>query len=507
MTDNTENGTEIFFEEAELSPELSEKEAVPEYTRDEFILSLICFILAFGFVKLVVFCTTGFITTLLYAAIITVCVVYLRKKGCKFGKLNTALTGVLYVFSLVFSITDNGFIKDLASVFLFIAGAYLVYSVSAGKKDIERYLPFALERSVFGYPFTRFGAQFSITRSAMGDSRVGSTAKPVILGLLIAVPLTAIVGALLMSADAGLDRLFSGILEKLSEADVPMLILQLAIAVPCSMYLFGMLYANCFRDKADELDENDCRSRLEAMRFVRNLVIYSAVTPILLLYVMFFVSQLTYFLSAFTGTLPDGYSYSDYARRGFFELLAVTVINLAVMITMNLHAKDGGEHKPGALKFYTSALCISTLILIAAAVSKMILYISEYGLTRLRFYTTWFMLLCAVIFVLVIIRQFRHGFRFSFWVSLSFTILLGVLCFCRPDSLIATYNVEMYRSGHISELDTNALLSLSDDGILTALRLGAVTDEEAESRISYRHEDDPYSVLNISSFILESELE
>lgn len=50
-------------------------------------------------------------------------------------------------------------------------------------------------------------------------------------------------------------------------------------------------------------------------------------------------------------------------------------------------------------------LSIFTLILIATAISKMVMYISVYGLTQLRFYTTWFMLLLAVIFVMIIVKQ------------------------------------------------------------------------------------------------------
>ena len=115
---------------------------------------------------------------------------------------------------------------------------------------------------------------------------------------------------------------------------------------------------------------------------------------------MFFISQAGYFLSAFTNSLPEGFTYADYARRGFFELFAIALINLGVTCFMSLFSKKAGREKPFALKFYSVMISVFTLILIATAMSKMIMYINRYGLTALRFYTSWFMVLLAMIFVL-----------------------------------------------------------------------------------------------------------
>ena len=52
------------------------------------------------------------------------------------------------IFSTVFTITDNSFIKFLSCVFLFAAGAYFIYSVCAGRSDVERYLPYAMKKSL-----------------------------------------------------------------------------------------------------------------------------------------------------------------------------------------------------------------------------------------------------------------------------------------------------------------------------------------------------------------------
>ena len=164
----------------------------PVYSKAEVVLSVFVFIAAFCFMRYVVFHAMGFITTGLYIAIITAAIIYLRKKECSFSKFNKVLTAVLYVFSIVFSITANNFIKTLDAMFLFGAGAYLVYSVGAGSKTVERFLPFALCKAIFEYPFSNFGKQASITSDSLSNSKAGSNAKYIITGLLLTVPLTAV---------------------------------------------------------------------------------------------------------------------------------------------------------------------------------------------------------------------------------------------------------------------------------------------------------------------------
>ena len=476
----------------------------PEYSRAEVVLSAIVFIAAFCVMRYVVFNAMGFITTGVFTAIITAAVVYMKKKGCSFSKFNRFHAAVLYIFSFVFSITANSFIKDLAALFILGAGAYLVYSVSADNREVERYLPFAMCKALFEYPFSHFGKQAAITQDQLSKSKAGSNVKYIIIGLIITVPVTAIVAALLMSADDRLMNMLANIYESIFSAKMCDIIGQLLLAVPLSMYLFGMLYANTHRSLIEPLSEQGCVQKLFSIRFVRNLVMYTAVTPLCILYVMFFISQANYFLSAFTNSLPDGFTYADYARKGFFELCAVAVINLAVLCCISLFSKKAGREKPAALKVYSVVLSVFTLILIATAMSKMVMYISNYGLTELRVYTSWFMVLLALVFVLIIIKQFRFDMKFAKYFSAVFTLMFALLCFSRPETVIAKYNIVMYNSGHLAELDKDAILEMSADGLLAAYNEGEVT---AEDILEYSEEYCPFDTFgnyNLSSAVLGS---
>ena len=181
MNNNIYNGPQAPYIPQPVAQKVKEK---PEYTKAERIFSVVVMITAFCFVKFVLFHATGFITTGIFIAFITAAIIYLRSKKCEFSRFNKLLTATLYVFSIVFSITANNFIKTLDAMFLFIAGAYMVYSVGAGSKTIEKFLPFAMAKAIFEYPFASFGVQGKITSDTVSDSETGKNIKLMLIAAL-----------------------------------------------------------------------------------------------------------------------------------------------------------------------------------------------------------------------------------------------------------------------------------------------------------------------------------
>ena len=143
--------------------ELGEAIPFPEYVQPikkeinfsgaERIMAFVTAVLAFFFVHLVLWNISGFFTTLFYIAVITAVVVFLRKNGCVFSGFHKAFAAVLYLFSFVFSITANGFIKGLDVIFLFAGGAYFVYSVCSATEIFGRFMPFEMLKCLLEYPF------------------------------------------------------------------------------------------------------------------------------------------------------------------------------------------------------------------------------------------------------------------------------------------------------------------------------------------------------------------
>ena len=429
------------------------------YTGAERITAVIMLVLGFLWVRLALYHVTGVFTTLLYAAIITAQVIFLKKGGVQFSRSEKLAIAAEYAFSLVFSVTANELLKALTVIYLIMAGGLLLLHTTSPDCDILRFLPVSLAKGIFGAPFISFSAGAGAITSGAKGKGFWKNAGYVVLGLVLAVPVTCIAGALLCSADENMNRLISGLF-RFPEEETFLLLFHMGLGIPVGLGLFSALFTAVRKNLT--VNAQECTDMAKACRIVPTPVIYAAVTPLCLLYLLFFFSQLQYFLGGFTGDV-SGFTYAEYARRGFFELCGVCCMNVLVIACMGFFAKRAGEGKALALRIYASFLCVSSLLLAGTALAKMFLYIRVYGMTQLRIYTTWFMFLLVIGFAALLVRQFKEELNLGRLGVIVFTVMFALLCFSRPDAWMTRYNAEMYLSGQLEEFDQSVLYEMSDD--------------------------------------------
>ncbi|MDR9824369.1 DUF4153 domain-containing protein, partial [Vibrio sp. FNV 38] len=133
--------------------------------------------------------------------------------------------------------------------------------------------------------------------------------------------------------------------------------LQLLTSAVTGFWLFGILYAGAKRMEEPFPDDAEHAAKAQASRVIPNLGLLTGITPICVLYLIYVFSQMQYFVSAFAGLLPGDMIYSEYARRGFFELCAIAVINLLVLLVLNGCAKESTSR---ALRIYHFLFCALT---------------------------------------------------------------------------------------------------------------------------------------------------
>lgn len=282
-----------------------------------------------------------------------------------------------------------------------------------------------------------------------GAKKIGKTALFLIIGLGIALVPTLIV-ILLLSYDS----LFTDLLSKTFDLDLDLSSLgSFLLAIPCAAFLFGLLFTAARHANGTNKKE----AALPRFPSLPCVLLCAAVTPILAVYVLFFVSQMPYYLSAFTGILPDGLTYAVYAKEGFFQLCAVSVINALLLLAFSLLLR--AEHPAAALakKIYSSLISVFTLILISTAISKMILYIASYGLTQKRVYSSWLMLLLGFVFLAVLLRQWVRKLPLSCILVCIILIFSAAIALPNVDGMIASYNVNAYLDGTLPEVDVEML--------------------------------------------------
>lgn len=472
------------------------KEAEMVFEKKDSILSVAVTILAVLFSRLVLFNSFGLFTSLFFIIVFSILLIYFKSKNKEINSFCKIIAGIGYIFSVVFFITDSRFIDGLDFIFEWLVFAYLAYSLGTNRKSLDDSVVSPILKSMLEIPFSEFKSQLSVSAYMINGKKKVSNIKSVLIGLVIGFPLFLIICGLLMEADDNMKNIMNDFFDTVFSDGIMMWMTYLICAFPCSLYIFSTIFTNSVRNGSSEPDKTESSS---SAGIVNNIIYYIAVTPVILLYVLFFILQASYYLSAFQHKLPLGYeTFSEYARKGFFELLTVAVFNTLIMLIINYTSKE----KTKVLKFYNVTLSISTIFLIITAISKMVMYVDGYGLTQDRVYASWFMVLLGILFVIVIIKQFKENLKISKCFTGAFLVMFAILCFSRPDAVIAKYNIEMYRADYLLELDTDALLRLSDDGKLVAVNNGVVTAEDAWSYSETLQKGTMIDILNISSLIL-----
>jgi len=428
----------------------------------DVIYAAAAFVFGYFLIKMFLFEAAGAGATVLSVLFTAASELYVYRKGFKIKLFGHFVIASVALFGLSYILYDlEAMLKTLVTVYIIAASAYF-YLVAFGN-SIERvpgkYIFFDYVKAVFIMPFASFGTVFSSVTSPLGrlgGKKIGFAAA----GLLFAVIPTVVITVALNNADDAFGALVKELFD-FSDIGVPLACIVLGL--PIAMYIFGMVYGNSKKRGNSAITEAAADKTAQSIRIIPGSAIYSAATPILVIYILFFVSQSAYFLSGFADIVPVEFSAAEYARKGFFELCFVAVSNLAIICGLYLFARR--SEKNVVLKIYITVYSLFTVAFISIAASKMVMYMSRFGLTRLRVYTTWFMLFLAVLFVSVIIKQFVQKFSVVKTVLAVGFVMLSLLVFSNVDVLIAKYNYESYKAGKIEEFDAKAILDLSDSAV------------------------------------------
>ncbi|NLI93443.1 MAG: DUF4173 domain-containing protein [Peptococcaceae bacterium] len=425
------------------------------YTRNDIVFALAMLVCGFLYWNLIRLPGLGAGVTLFAVVFCLSTVIYLKSGEVQLTKTSLLCFVVIVLSALVFLLFDNSLIKGLNFIFLTAAAIYWI-SLSTGRtleKRISAYILGDFFHQVLVIPFGNFACCFGALKSLIAGNKKGKSLLAGAVGILVILPVLAAVINLLIKADAA----FAGVIADLHVTVSIDIILQIILGIPVACYLYGLVYGDRYGRNTGHVTVESVDKMAAACRFAPGVAVYSALTALNLVFIVYFLSQLTYLFSAFNNRLPELMTYAEYARRGFFELCTVAGINLAVITAAHLIVK---REKVRVLQAETTALCLFTLMLIITAVSKMVMYINTYGLTQLRVYTTWFMLVLFFFFAVTAVRQFKR-FNAARVMLLGFVIFFLTLSYGNIDGRIAAYNIDRYKNGTLERLDVEAFDYLS----------------------------------------------
>jgi Domain of unknown function (DUF4173) len=165
-----------------------------------------------------------------------------------------------------------------------------------------------------------------------------------------------------------------------------------------------------------------------------------------------------------------GLTYAEYARRGFWQLLAVTVLTLGVLAAASRWAPAGTAVERAWKRGLLGTLANLTLIIVASAISRMWLYQQAYGFTVLRLVVLTCELWLGVGFVIALVSAVRLrpvGLTRPM-VAAGMLALLG-LAALDPERFVAQHNVT--RWVETGRIDVGYLSTLSADAVPPLLQL------------------------------------
>ncbi len=259
---------------------------------------------------------------------------------------------------------------------------------------------------------------------------------PVLIGTVIAIPLLLFVTVLLASADAVFASIFSRILESINFVTI---FGTAFMTIGVFFASYAVYAAFCMKEVKEEITDH---------RTFEPIIAIIITVTLSIIYLMFSIIQILYL---FIGNmqLPDGYTYSSYAREGFFQLLTVCILNLLIVLVCLYLFRDNA-----VLKAILTIISGCTFIMILSSALRMLMYINRYNLTFLRIFVLWSL---AVIFLLmagVTISIYMNKFPLFTYSMVVVTVFYIGLSFSHPDYWIAKYNLSPQHIEYLDEYDT-----------------------------------------------------
>ncbi len=402
---------------------------------------------------------------------ISVFTVYLIK--CKNIRLFPLLCMALALGnSAVFITTTNGSVKFFGVVIGFMLLVVGAYVLSQGETVGNR-----ATLGIFGRAISTVGNVGVSIKSLLSnsDGNKKSIGK-VMLGFLCAIPVLIIVVPLLIKSDDAFSGMMSSIFNGSGNGFITVLKAVFGVVISFFVISYG------FSLKADRISP----ARESKHRSIDNICIISFLSAIAACYLLYLFSQLAYFFSAFKGFLPNqDITYSEYARKGFFEMCIIAVINLAlVFLSLLLAKKQNGKVSVG-IRVIATFIAVFTLMIIATAISKMVLYISEYGMTVLRITTSAFMLFLAIVFLSVVLRIYANNINIVKTTLVTAGVIVLLLGTVNVNGVCAKYNYDAYKSRATDKIDVEAMYNLGDEGVPYLTKLACSKNKDVANDAQY----------------------
>jgi hypothetical protein len=301
----------------------------------------------------------------------------------------------------------------------------------------------------------------------------------VLRGLALAVPVVVVFGALLGTADLVFgDYLEAALrwldLERLADWAGRAVVIGLV-----GLFCLGVLVI-AYRPQPQRRLLGRERPIVAAfLGFTEAAILLGALD---LLFLGFVGVQFAYLFGGEANIHATAYTYAEYARRGFGELLAVGFLSLGLIYALAAVTRRAETGARRAFASLSGLLVLLVGVILVSAYQRLVLYEGAYGFSRLRTYThvalVWLGITFASFLVLLLAGRLRAMALVGLGVALGFSLSLAVL---NVDAFIVARNTQRWAA--MGEIDVAYLLQLSDDALPGLVNLARQADDDVRAEL------------------------
>lgn len=333
---------------------------------------------------------------------------------------------------------------------------YVVKTFQGALSTISRLLIFLVEKPT---P--------SVDADSPDETTPGNTSKKphqtwsVVRGVLISIPIVLLLGAILAAADPIFGKQFEEILKIFKIDRLGEYIFRLFYILVLGSMLAGAYLHAYTQSKDARLLGVDKPWLPPFMGWIEAVILLAAID---ILFGIFVGIQFRYFFGGYVTIEVSGITYSEYARKGFGELVGVAVISLLILQTLNTIVKRSTKNQAHTFSIFGVGLVGLVIVILVSSFQRLMLYEAAYGFSRLRTYSHVFIIWLGILLIgtamIEIIRKQRLFARVLLICIVGFGISINLI---NMDKFIASSNISLSMKGR--PLDAPYLLSLSDDAI------------------------------------------
>lgn len=384
---------------------------------------------------------------------------------------------VILFFSVMIGLRDSMFLLFWNIVLTIILLLLLAHRIIGNKIKNNLFLDYLktiviLPLNMLGKSFNALGRMISVGKGVKKLQRTSQITK----GILITLPIVLFFLFLLSSADLVFKKLVTNLFIFNFNFDSEV-VLQISL-----IFLFTLLWLGVYTYILENVSKtnNQPLSAVVSRYNFGNIEAGILFSTLNVLFLAFVIIQIKYLFAGHGAITQLGFTYAEYAHKGFGELIVVALLTFVLLFLAERYLERSENKSSLLFKILTGILIMFVLVIMTSAFIRLGIYEEAYGFTVLRILVQAFIIWLTAVFLWLAYKIIKgvEDRSFIFGIFLLVVLFFVVFNLLNPDSFVTRKNINQFTK--TGTLDTIYLSTLSADAVpelIPLLEMSGVNDK------------------------------